>query len=460
MTNAEKESATDKESVLETLLDREAFLSKLDDCIEQSLQVGRPFALFVLSIDGFKAISANLRREVCEDMLEQVCSRVQAHIRGGTGRERKGDRIGRLAEDEFGILASNVRDEAGAVVIAERLNRVFMKPFELGGESFVISVSIGIALGSEDRVTGRELLGRADSGMHRALQAGKAQHAVFDQAMQNESRHKLKIENALRSALGNGEIELCYQPIVDLETGRISSFESLVRWCHKDFGKVCATEIIPLAEEVGLMVPLGAYVFRKACEQLRSWLRMLPDRRDLYMNINVSKRQLSSIGFLTTIRNEVAEQRVIPERINLEVTESSVVESSDRILEVMHELRLMGFRLQLDDFGTGLSSLSNLHLFPVDLLKIDRSFIVNMESRRDYSSLVHAIISLALNLNLKVTAEGIESTNQLAQVLSLGCHYGQGYLFARPLNVQEATEMLRSGTDFQAHLPVHTSSES
>ncbi|MCA9296622.1 MAG: EAL domain-containing protein, partial [Phycisphaerales bacterium] len=337
-----------------------------------------------------------------------------------------------------------IRNPGRAILIAERIQEQLSKPFHLGGHDVVLSTSIGIALGDSNYVQGSDLLRDADTAMYRAKQAGGAQHAVFDDVMHAEVKLRLQLENDLRKAVEAHQFEVLYQPIVELETGSVIAFESLIRWNHPERGVIPPTEFIPIAEETGLIAPIGRWVLQEACRQLAAWRRELGDDRDLSISVNVSPRQVGEANLVHEVRRVLSVTGLDARWLRLEITETMIMENAASIHEVLHDLKSLGVELHMDDFGTGYSSLSYLHRFPLDVLKIDREFVTNISDDPEYASVVRAIMTLAHSLRMRVTAEGIETPEQLALVRSLGCNYGQGYLFARPLSPANAWKLLSS----------------
>jgi predicted signal transduction protein with EAL and GGDEF domain len=354
------------------------------------------------------------------------------------------DTTARLGGDEFVILLEDISGPTDAVRVSERIQEDLAVPFVLGGHEVVITASIGIALGEADCRDADELLRDADAAMYWAKKTGKARYAVFDQTMHAEAMDRLELENALRSALERQQFHIVYQPIIALESARIASFEALLRWKHPERGIVLPDDFIPFAEETGLIVPIGRWVLEQACRQLAAWNEQRPAEQAISIAVNVSRKQLLEPGFVDDVRRVLHETGIDGRHLNLEITESAIIEAPESIIESLKELRQMGVQVHMDDFGTVYSSLSCLHSFPLDVLKIDREFLKTAGARRDYAAVVQAIITLARNLNMKVTAEGVETDEQLALMLSLDCDYAQGYYFSRPVDPSKATELLAS----------------
>jgi EAL domain-containing protein (putative c-di-GMP-specific phosphodiesterase class I) len=278
--------------------------------------------------------------------------------------------------------------------------------------------------------------------MYRAKAGGSARYEVFDQRMHARVVAQLKLENDLRRAIERKEFRLHYQPIVSIESGRVTGFEALVRWQHPERGLVQPAEFIPTAEETGLIVPLGSWVLEAACRQMSAWHDLSASHRDLKLSVNLSGRQFAQADLLERITRILAETRLDPRCLQLEITESVVMDNAKAIISLMGELRALGLELAIDDFGTGYSSLSYLHRFPIDTLKIDRSFVTQMTDNSENAEIVRTIVTLARSLDMEVVAEGVETADQLRQLSDLGCDYGQGYLFSRPVGAGQAAELL------------------
>jgi EAL domain-containing protein (putative c-di-GMP-specific phosphodiesterase class I) len=349
----------------------------------------------------------------------------------------------RLGGDEFVILLDDVRDTSDATAMADRLQTALSAAHSIRGHDVISTASIGIVncAGEYDRA--QDIIRDADTAMYHAKSTGKARHVVFDERMHLEAVQRLELEEDLRRALHRQEFRLAYQPIIDLESGRLTGFEALLRWNHPVRGDVPPGMFIGLTEEIGLIVPLGAWVVREAATQLKKWHDQVPQDPPLEMNINLSRRQLDQDDLIGTLRRIIDETGVNPESLKLEVTESAMMESPERVTDLLNELKGLGVKLCMDDFGTGYSSLSCLHHFPIDVLKIDRTFILNTDSNREYAAVIHAIITLAHTLKMTVVGEGVESGGQLAQLQALECDAAQGNFFSKPLSVTAAEAYIR-----------------
>jgi EAL domain-containing protein (putative c-di-GMP-specific phosphodiesterase class I) len=321
--------------------------------------------------------------------------------------------------------------------------RSLEKPHLLGGNEVSMSASIGIVTSDLAHADAEDIIRDADAAMYQAKLAGRAQFRFFDAAMHAQALERVTLEQDLRRADPESEFRVLYQPIVALSSGRIVGFEALIRWEHPTRGLLSPDAFIPTAEETGLIIHLGEWIFRQGCAQMRSWMDEFDDGHPVKLNINLSRRQLSHPGLLDMLTQIASSEGVPPARLRLEITETTVMDSRADVVSVMQAMRDAGFGLAMDDFGTGHSSLSCLHRFPIDVLKIDRSFISNLAGRRELSAVMHAIVTLAHHLGLSVVAEGVETGDQLAQLQAMECECAQGYLFDRPLTAQRATETLR-----------------
>jgi diguanylate cyclase (GGDEF)-like protein/PAS domain S-box-containing protein len=390
-------------------------------------------AVLFLDLDNFKTVNDSLGHAAGDRLLVAVAARLLNATRGC-------DTVARLGGDEFAILLENVRDEADAVRVAERVTASMRAPFDLEGKEVFAGTSIGIARGGE--VKSAELLLRnADVAMYTAKTAGKGRHALFAPEMHTAVVERLELEADLRRGVERQEFALHYQPIVVLESGRIMGVEALVRWDHPERGLVAPADFIPLAEETGLIIPIGRWVLREACHQGQQWQLPLPGSDGgvpLTITVNISGRQLQHPGLVEEVAAALADSGLDPRRLVLEITESVTIQYTAAMLHKLHALKALGVRLAIDDFGTGYSSLGYLQHFPVDILKIDKAFIDGVGGGVDGSALARAIIALGDSLRVRTVAEGIEQASQLAELQRLGCQLGQGYYFAKPV----AAEMI------------------
>ncbi len=388
---------------------------------------GYLFAVLCIDIDRFKAINSSLGRMLGDRLLVEIANRLRKCLRSQ-------DLIARMGGDEFAVLLQNVQQETDVPAITERINQELKLPFDLGGQEIFIGVSIGIALGTVNYTQPEDVLRDAELAMSDAKKHGLTHYQVFRETMYTQAINLLQIENDLRWALERQELQLHYQPIIVLATKQVIGFEALVRWQHPIKGLIPPSEFIPIAEETGLIVPLGAWILREACRQMHTWQLQFSELSNWKVSVNISSKQLIQVDFLEQVEQIIQETQINPGNLKLEITESSLAEDPQSTIILLKQLRNLGIELALDDFGTGYSSLSYLNLFPLSTLKIDRSFIKIIEADSEKLSIIRAIISLAHNLDMDVVAEGIETTHQLTQLKVLKCKYGQGYLFSKPID--------------------------
>lgn len=406
---------------LTDLPNRTLFRQRLDE----SAASGRPFAVYFLDLDRFKLITDSLGHLAGDELLRVVAGR----LRGCLG---PADTVARFGGDEFVLLLDGVSgaDEAGRR--AEQIQSALTAPVSLRGYEMFTSASIGIALSSDvdETASPEHLLRNADAAMYRARALGAERHAVFDRSMHQEALHRLQLETDLRQALRRDEFRLVYQPIVELASDRIAGWEVLVRWHHPERGVVPPLEFIGIAEDTGLIVPLGRWVLREACRQVAEWQAMEAGGEPRFVCVNLSARQFVDATLYDEVRDAVRESGLRPGSLKLELTESTLMNDPGSAVPLLLKLRALGIPIYLDDFGTGYSSLAYLHQLPLDGLKIDRSFV----QRADGTAVVQTIVALARSLGVAVVAEGIEEAHQAAALRAMGCRYGQGYFFSRPLD--------------------------
>jgi EAL domain-containing protein (putative c-di-GMP-specific phosphodiesterase class I) len=329
-----------------------------------------------------------------------------------------------------------------AIEVAGRIQDILKKPFDLSGNEVLISASIGIALSTDGHRQADDMLRDADIAMYQAKSAGKARYKVFSEAMRTVATTRLQLETEIRLGIDRCEFEIYYQPIIDLQTNALSGFEALVRWQHPTRGLIQPDEFIPAAEETGLILPLGRWILSESCRQMREWQDRYLQASSLVVNVNLSCKQFLQSDLAEKVSDTLNETGLAPHSLRLEITESYLIENSENAVTIMDRLRKLGVELSLDDFGTGYSSLSYLHRLPINSLKIDRSFISRMSESGENSEIVRTIIKLAQNLKMQVIAEGIETSEQLAQLNNLNCGYGQGFYFSMPLEAEMAAEFI------------------
>ncbi len=395
------------------------------------------FAVLFLDLDRFKYINDSLGHGYGDKLLVEIAQRLQSCL-------RQVDTVARFGGDEFAILLDGLSDASDAVRVAEKIQVELTRSFDLERHEAFTTASIGIALSSTGYVESDEILRDADTAMYRAKDAGKACYELFDREMHSRAVIRMRLENDLRRAFEREEFCVHYQPILTLETGMLAGFEALVRWQHPERGLVPPSEFIPIAEETGLIGQLGDWILEEACRQTREWHDLHPANRMLTINVNLSGKQLVQSGLVQQVKDVLMRTGLPAQNLKLEITESVVMENAEMATTVLNQLRSLDLHLCIDDFGTGYSSLSYLHRFPVDTLKIDRSFVKRIEEKDENAEIVRTIATLARNLGMDVVAEGVESEHQLACLKTLACEYGQGYLFAKPLSAEEAARYIDS----------------
>jgi len=351
------------------------------------------------------------------------------------------DTVARLGGDEFTVLLEDVPDPASARKVADRLQEILKTPFKLGGQEVFSGASIGIAHGNPGYQGPEELLRDADTALYRAKAQGRGQWVEFDSTMHERAVALLQLETDLRRALERRELLLHYQPVISLQTGTISGAEALVRWRHPERGLVPPSEFIPLAEETGLIGAIGGWVLIEACGQMKRWQDQL-GQPHLQIGVNLSSKQFLAPGLVAEVASALQQTGLSPRSLRLEVTESLLMDKHPVVADNMTELRAMGVRIDLDDFGTGYSSLSYLHQFPIDTLKIDRSFVQRMGTTDEGLEIVNTILSLAQSLDMDVVAEGVETAEQLQLLRNLHCSYAQGYHLSRPVDSENFETLL------------------
>jgi diguanylate cyclase (GGDEF)-like protein/PAS domain S-box-containing protein len=395
------------------------------------------FAVLFLDLDRFKNVNDSLGHTVGDQLLVAIARRIENCL-------RHIDTVARFGGDEFAVLLDGVEDANDAVRVAERLQRELTTPINVGGHEVFTSASIGIALSSTGYERPEDVLRDADTAMYRAKAAGKARHEIFDTGMHARAVALLRLETDLRRAVERGEFVVHYQPIVSLTDDTIRGFEALVRWQHPERGLIAPSEFISVAEETGLIIPLGRWVLREACLQMRRWQESFSSARPLSLSVNISGNQFMQPDLVEQVKQILDETGFDPHCLQLEITESSVIENTETVTAMLVQLRSLGIRLSMDDFGTGYSSLSYLHRFPIHTLKIDRSFISGCGGG-DENEIVRTIIMLARNMGMDVVAEGVETEQQLASLRDLRCEYGQGFLFSHPLDAATTARLLEGG---------------
>ncbi|WP_055074663.1 EAL domain-containing protein [Pseudanabaena sp. 'Roaring Creek'] len=401
----------------------------LIDQLSQRLRLEESsLALIYIDCDQFKLVNGSFGHAVGDQLLKAIANRLQQHLQNGYG-------LARMGEDEFCFLLNQIEDRSSLEAFIHNIFKSFSQPFLVANCEIFLTVCMGIALSRNKDQQPEELLQDADTAMYQAKLRGKESYQIFDQQMHLEMFNRLILENDLQRAIEQQEFILYYQPIVDLQTNKLAGFEALVRWKHPERGMVSPAEFIPSMETTGLIVPVGMLVFKQACQQLRAW--QLMGWTEIAISINLSVRQFACSTLLADIDRILEETAVNPAKLKLEITESAIMDNAETAIAITKELRSRQIQISIDDFGTGYSSLGYLHRFPVDSLKIDRSFVNQIQSEGRNYHVVDTIIALSNQLGLSVIAEGIETKEQLEWLQKVQCQYGQGYFFNRPLPASE-----------------------
>lgn len=420
---------------------RELFVDRLERAFARRRRhPDRTLAVLVLDLDRFKTVNQSLGHGAGDRLLGAVARRLECAV-------RPEDTVARSGGDEFAVLVEDVESVADATQLAERLIRNFDDAFEIDGWQIFVTVGVGIALPAGAPSAPQVLLRDAETAMHRAKDGRPGRYVVFDEAMHARALARLALEGDLRRALDRGQFVLYYQPTVSLRSGAIQGFEALLRWRHPERGLVLPSSFVPVAEETGLIVPLGEWVLEEACRQLRRWRQDVTG--DLTMSVNLSARQLGHPRLVETIRRTLRDAALAPADVRLEITESALLESEDAVQQTFAALKALGLGVALDDFGTGYSSLGYLHRFPIDCLKIDRSFVSRMDAEPRDRAIVRTVIALARTLRLDVVAEGVQTPRQAAALRALGCDLAQGYLFSEPVPAADAGRLMREGVAWE-----------
>jgi diguanylate cyclase (GGDEF)-like protein/PAS domain S-box-containing protein len=424
------------------LPNRLSFVDVLGAALSRSAVSGSPVGVLFLDLDNFKLINDSLGHHAGDELLRAVAPRLRSHL-------RPGDIVARFGGDEFGILVDRLADEAEAMAIAKRIAGAFAEPYPMDGVDHFVTGSVGIAVAhpsAREPVEAEMLIRDADAAMYRAKERGRARCELFDAEMRAGALQRLEVERELRLALEREELEVHYQPMVALRSGEIVGLEALVRWRHPARGLLDPGQFVEIAEDSGLIEPIGRWVQENACRDALGWHQLRPDERPLDVSVNLSARQVTSPDLAESIGEILAATGLDPVHLRLEITESALVEESALAMGSLEALSDLGVGLVLDDFGTGYSSLAYLNRFPFDGLKIDRSFVEALGVEQERTAIVQAIIGMARALSLDVIAEGVENEAQLSELSRLGCDYAQGHLFSRALPAEGIAALLREGT--------------
>ena len=425
---------------LTNLPNRALFMERLDHALMRAERRNRPVAVLFLDLDNFKVINDSLGHQIGDALLVAVARRIQDCLSSEVT-------VARLGGDEFTILLDEITGVSDATRLAKKISVQLEMPVSLANQDLFTTTSIGIALSTPGLDRPDSLLRDADLAMYRAKTGGKARYEVFDRSMNTNIMQRLKLETDLRRAIERDEFRLYYQPIVHLDNGAIGEVEALVRWEHPQRGIVAPSEFIPVAEETGMIVQIGAWVLREACRQTRAWQLQYPCDTPLVVSVNLSIRQFKDPQLVETVARILIETGLSPACLKLEITESAMMRDTEATIRELQRLKQLGVQLAVDDFGTGYSSLAYLKQFPIDVIKIDRSFINRIGDDHDDTAIVRSIIDLAKSLRLRVTSEGIETAEQWDHLRDLSCDLGQGYYFARPLTGAAFSAILSQRAD-------------
>jgi diguanylate cyclase (GGDEF)-like protein len=404
------------------------FHERLDDALKHTRE--EKIAVLCLDVDRFKGVNDALGHPIGDLLLSAVADRLRHCVRDC-------DTVARLGGDEFAIVQIGTSQPNDATNLATRLIEAIGAPYELDGHQVVVGMSIGIAIPPDDGTDPHQLLKNADMALYRAKADGRGVFRFFEAEMDARMQTRRALELDLRRAVVSGQFELLYQPLIDVQSSCVRGFEALIRWHHPKRGMVAPLDFIPLAEETGLIVPIGEWVLREACKEAAAW----PD--DVSVAINLSPVQFKSKNLLPTVISALAASGLPPSRLQLEITESLLLQENDDTLAMLHQLRSLGIRISMDDFGTGYSSLGYLQKFPFDKIKIDRSFVRNMTEREDSLAIVRAVAAMGTSLGMMTTAEGVETAEQFERLKAEGCTEVQGYLFSPPQPAAEVRQLIR-----------------
>ncbi|MDX2456834.1 MAG: EAL domain-containing protein, partial [Gammaproteobacteria bacterium] len=430
------------------LPNRESFMMHVDQSIKSARRHQQKLAALFLDLDDFKRINDTLGHTIGDLLLKAIAERLLECLRtsdiiGHTTENVSTSMVARFGGDEFTILLTEIRDSGDAAVVAQRIMDALMRPLNLAGHEVVITPTIGIAVFPEDGDNTEVLFRNADTAMYSAKRRGKNHFQLYNNAMNVSALERLTMENQLRKALERNELRLHYQPQQELASGRIIAVEALLRWQNEELGNVPPDRFIPMAEDSGLIIPIGEWVLRSACAQLKAWQETgVPVER---IAVNISVRQFMHPGFLQLVREVLKETGLDPGSLELEITESLLMQDAEGAILILNDLKALGVQLAIDDFGTGYSSLSYLKRFPIDRLKVDQMFIRELLTSTEDAAITRAVISMANNMDLRVIAEGVETAEQLSYLANEQCHEIQGYYLSRPVPAHEISALI--GTD-------------
>ncbi len=434
---------------------RAFFVDRLNRCLSYAKrQPDFAFAVLFIDLDGFKNVNDSLGHVAGDQLLAEMARRLDNSVRFSDAvgrleshRANAGSHtVARFGGDEFTILLPHLRDISDSVQVAERIRAAVRQPYEIDGHELYVDASIGIAGGSIDYASAEDILRDADTALYRAKALGKGRYEIFDAKMRERALSRIATESALRAAVGNGQLRVYYQPIVRLDTGALAGFEALIRWLHPERGLLLPAEFVPLAEESPLIVSLGRWVLGEVCRQVAAWRDARLSLNGLRVAVNLSSREFRQADLTEFVAQTLESHRLNGELLELEITESTAMDGADTVVERLSALRNLGISLSLDDFGTGYSSLAYLHRYPIDRLKVDRSFVATLSESNERRSIVRAIVTLASHIGVDVVAEGVSTQDHREILRSMGCLLGQGHLFSWPLGSELATRLVEART--------------
>ncbi len=417
------------------LPNRPMFLDRLQEIMRKShITKCYDYAVLYMDIDRFSVINESMGHEAGDEILLQIALRLKDCL-------RRTEILARFSGDEFALLVEKIRKPEDIIRVARRIINELKPPFTIYGKEIFVTACIGIVRGDPNYRSTVDILRDADIAMYGAKSQGLSRYQIYNNRIHEKTIALLQLETDIRGAVERSEFALMYQPIVSLKTCEVMGFETLVRWKHPERGIISPEVFIPIAEKTGVILPLGRWILKTACFRMASWQKLISNGSQLFLNINISGKQFMEPGLVAYIKRVLKEAGLSASLIKVELTESVLLENIDRLIKVLEEMKSMGIKIAIDDFGTGYSSLSYLYKFPIDILKIDRSFIMRMD-RHDKKDLVPVIISIARNMKMEVVAEGIETVDQLEILRNYGCEYAQGFLFSKPLETDEVTRLL------------------
>ena len=438
-----------RHDTLTSLPNRGFFVERLAESVARAKSDAYQFAVLFVDVDRFKMINDSLGHLAGDELMKGVAARLVDAVRTETAPSRgdraheNADMVARIGGDEFVILLDGITDIRDGIGVAQRINSLLRTAFSIGGQDIFITTSIGISKSTGILTDATEVLRSADIAMYRAKVAGRARYEVGDTIGNAAALELLKLEQSLRRAIDNNEFDVHYQPIISLSDGRIVRLEALVRWRHPQLGLLSPASFIPVAEETGLILPIGEWVMQQAACRMQEWNTTVAADDPLTLCVNISAKQFEKHRLVPGVRRMLEQTGLDPTRLELELTESLTMQDAVLASEILHDLTQLGASISLDDFGTGYSSLSYLHRFPIRTLKIDRSFIGAIEHRKESRDIVQTIIALGHNLGMTVVAEGVETEAQMSLLSTLHCDLAQGYLFSRPVEAHHVLAMLR-----------------